>query len=197
MPPIDKLEPQLSPSFVSQVLEDHGKNTANFNEETAALFNASIVASPMSSPQSCNVATILNTEMHFHWARDRGGDNANHDRVEQLKAMGWDFATTKDVVMSVKSTVKGENEIRNGDLVLMKCKKEAWLALRKAQQMEAIGQFSPRRSPDVDNVMRSAKLLTDESVMQEFAGRRVVSDPRLEVADQVVRGNTARVQKGA
>lgn len=184
MPPIDKLEPALSPSFVKQVLED--QRPENFNEETAALFNASIVAKPMNTPQSGQIAKQLNKEMHYHWIRDRAGVNPNHERVEKLRYEGWEFATTKDVEMCVASTVLGEAEIRNGDLILMKLPLERWLQIRKAQQMEAISQFSPRRAPDVDNVMRSAALLSEEGMLQEFANKRNA-------------GNTSvvRQQKGA
>jgi hypothetical protein len=184
MPPIEKLDPNLSPQFVKNALED--RRIENLDEETAALFNASIVAKPMNTPQSGKIAKELNTEMHYHWIRDRNGNNPYHDRVEALRYEGWEFATTKDVEMAVKSTVHGEAEIRNGDLVLMKWPKEKWLALRKSQQMEAIGQFSPRRVPDADNIMRSASLVSDETVMQDFANRRNA-------------GNTSvvRQQKGA
>ncbi len=140
----------LPAGFVRQFNEANPNYRPGLNEETDALFNPSIQARPLHVPLSGQIAKRLNAEMEFFWAFDRCGQNPNHERVERLRAVGFDYATTKDVQMAVSDVVKGRdregfsNEIRNGDLRLMKVPKLRWLEIRKSQQLNAIVMMNPR-----------------------------------------------------
>ena len=143
---------QLPRSFVQQFTEASRESgyRPGQNPETDALFNPSISARPLHIPLAGQIAKRLNSDMEFFWAFDRNGQNPNHERVERLRAVGFDYATTKDVQMAVDEVVKGKNgegfsnEIRNGDLRLMKVPKRRWLEIRKSQQLQAIMMTNPR-----------------------------------------------------
>ena len=80
----------------------------------------------------------------YYLARDRNGSNPYHERVEQLRAAGWDYATTDDVEMFSADNVKAKNEIRSGDRRLMKIPVMRWKEIRKAQNLAALDLINPR-----------------------------------------------------
>lgn len=187
-------ESQLPRSFVEQFREANPSYRPGLNEETDALFNPSITAKPLHVPQAMRVKKMINNEITLYWAFDRCGQNPNHTRVEQLRAVGFDYATTDDVVMFVEDVVKGRtkradgkdfsNEIRNGDNRLMKIKKERWLEIRKSQMMQAIMMSNPRgKAMGDDGTVMSAQSLVpgvrttvmDEPV-ESIRARAVVSN---------------------
>ena len=147
MPPID---PTLPKSFVQGFYEGNPGYRPGQNEEVDALFNPSVSAKPLHVPMAGQIRKRINSEMEFFWAFDRLGQNPYHERVEQLRSVGFDYATTNDVEMAVESTVVGKNdkgfssEIRNGDRRLMKVKKARWLEIRKSHLLQAIMMTNPR-----------------------------------------------------
>jgi len=149
----------------------------------------------------------LNNEMEFFWAFDRNGQNPFHERVDRLRAVGFDYATTKDVQMAVDDVVKGKddkgfsNEIRNGDLRLLKVPKRRWLEIRKSQQLQAITMMNPRGKAmgDDGTVMGVQGLIpgvrtsiTDEAI-EDIRSRAVVSDAAKDLSDGQIRGNASVV----
>ncbi len=144
------IDPSLPKSFVNNYLEANPSYRPGQNEEVDALFNPSISATPLHVPMAGQIRKRLNSEVEFFWAFDRDGQNPRHERVEQLRSVGFDFATTDDVEMAVESTVLGKNEkgfsneIRNGDRRLLKIAKRRWLEIRKSQLLQAIMMTNPR-----------------------------------------------------
>jgi len=130
---------------IKQLMGPDGIPPSAMNDELRDLMNASISARPLHLPESGRIKTIHNTEFVYFLAFDRCGSNARHERVEQLRAAGWQYATTRDVEMFSKDNVKNENEIRSGDRRLMKLPKQRWAEIRKAQNLAALEQINPRR----------------------------------------------------
>ena len=143
------IDPALPRGFVRNFFESNPSYRPGVNEETDALFNPSIEAKPMHAPMAMR-GKPLRDGLHFHWAFDRCGQNPNHTRVEQLRHEGWQYATTNDIDMFVKSVVMGKdekgfsNEIRNGDNRLMMISKKRWLEIQKAYLTQAIMMTNPR-----------------------------------------------------
>jgi hypothetical protein len=199
----------LPTPFVRNYLEANPSYRPGLNEETDALFNPSISAVPLHIPQAMRIKKHLNTDMWFYWAFDRCGQNPNHTRVEQLRAVGFDYATTADVEMYVDDAVKGKdakgfsNEIRNGDNRLMKVKKERWFQIRKSHMMQAIGMANPRGKAmgDDGTIMGVNSMLpglntrvTDEPI-EDIRARATVSNAAQDIADGTIRGNASVVPK--
>jgi hypothetical protein len=197
----------LPRSFIDQFRESNPGYRPGQNEETDALFNPSIEAKPLHIPQAGRIAKRLNSEVEFFWAFDRNGQNPYHERVERLRAVGFEFASTKDVQMAVEDVVKGKNqegfsnEIRNGDLRLMKVPKRRWLEIRKTHMLQAIMMMNPRGKVmgDDGTVMGVGSLIpgvrtsvTDEPI-EDIRARAVVSDAAADLRDKQVRGNASIV----
>lgn len=144
------VDKNLPARFVQNFFEGNPSYRAGQNEETDALFNPSIEAKPLHVPMAMRIKESKNKDMSFYWAFDRCGQTPYHTRVEQLRAVGFDYATTEDVVMAVDDTVKNRNaqsfsnEIRNGDNRLMKVKKQRWMEIRKSHQLQALMMANPR-----------------------------------------------------
>jgi len=143
-------DPQIALS-ISQLIGPDGIPPTAMNDELRDLMNPSISARPLHLPESGRIKTVLNSEFVYYLAFDRCGSNPKHERVEQLRAAGWDYATTKDVEMFSADNVKGRgkdgfsNEIRSGDRRLMKIPKWRWQEIRKAQNLAALQQINPTR----------------------------------------------------
>ena len=202
---------ELPKSFVDQFREASPSYRPGLNEETDALFNPSIVAKPLHVPMSGQILKRLNPEMEFFWTFDRNGQSPYHERVERLRAVGFEFATTDDVKMAVEDTVKGRvkrqdgkefsNEIRNGDLRLMKVPKRRWLEIRKSQMLQAIMMTNARgKVMGEEGTIMTAQAMTpgvrttlvDEPI-DSIRARAVVSDAAKDLADGQVRGNASVV----
>ena len=200
-------DPSLSKSILKKIFEDNPRPEF-WNEELKALVNPSIHARPLNVPLTGQIAKRLNNECEYYWAFDRCGANPNHERVENLRFVGFDYATTKDVQMCSEDTVKAENEIRSGDRRLMKCSKQRWLEIRKDQVLRAIAMGSPQGKAmgedgtvmGVNNMLPGVNTrISSEVDVQEMHSRAAVSDAAQELASGQVRGNAsvAKVQKGA
>ena len=202
------MDPKLPKSFVDNFRESNPSYRPGFNEETDALFNPSIEAKPLHIPLAGQIRKRLNTEMEFYWALDRNGQNPFHTRVEQLRSVGFDFATTKDVDMAVADTVKGENEIRNGDLVLLKVPKLRWLEIRKSHLLQAIMMTNPRGRvmgedgtvmgvqgliPGIRTQSLETANIADVRASAGLRGSTIESNATADLAEGIVRGNASRV----
>jgi hypothetical protein len=201
---------ELPNAFVQQFREAAPSYRQGQNEETDALFNPSITARPLHVPMAGQIAERLNREMEYFWAFDRVGQNPYHERVERLRAVGFDFATTDDVRMAVDSVVKGKvkkgdkdfsNEIRNGDLRLMKVPKRRWLEIRKSQQLQAIMMMNPRGKVMGDNgtvmgvqgLIPGVRTTVSDEPIEDIRSRAVVSNAAQDLRDGQVRGNASVV----
>jgi hypothetical protein len=135
----------------------------------------------------------------YFLAFDRCGTDARHERVEQLRAAGWDYATTDDVEMFSADNVKQKNEIRSGDRRLMKIPMQRWREIRKAQNLAALDLINPRRqnSAPMGVANMSPELNTRVVDGDEMRSRAVVSDAAEELRTGERKGNAsvARIPK--
>ena len=155
-----EIDAQLPKNIVRQVFEEQPRPEM-WNDELKDLMNPSIQAKPLHIPISGQIKKRLNYEYEYYWAHDRNGQNPYHDRVETLRSIGFDYATSKDVEMYSSDTVKSENEIRSGDRRLMKCPKMRWREIRKDQNLRAVLMSNPQGQVMTDDrsVMSAANLL--------------------------------------
>jgi len=195
-----QIDPAVPPAVVKQIMGPDGIPQAQWNDELKDLFNPSISARPLHLPESGRIKTIKNKEYMYFLAFDRNGSDARHERVEQLRAAGWDYATTDDVEMHSKDNVKQQNEIRSGDRRLMKIPMQRWREIRKAQNLAALDQINPRRQSSgpmgIENMTPGmAHYMGDDESIRNAAH---VSDPTEELRTGKVTGNAAvaRISKG-
>ena len=187
--------------LMEQLVEDHGKNTAAWPSEVQDLVNPSIEARQMYAPITGQIEKRLNKEYEYFWAKDICGQNPDHTRVGQLRYNGWDFATTKDVKMCNEFTVKGEREIRNGDLVLMKIPIMKWREMRKAQNLQAIQMAYPQAYGFDGSPMSTANLtpgmktsMLGDADIADMQKNARISDPTEELQTGEVKGNAATMK---
>jgi hypothetical protein len=174
------IDPNVPKRIVREIAEN-SPHESKWSEDLKILLNPSIEAKPLHLPQSGQIRLRKNKDFEYFWALDRGGDKPFHERVDQLRAVGFQFATVEDVEMMIEDTVKEKNEIRNGDRRLMKVAKQRWAEIRKSQMMDAIRLTSPRDHGFIDpsrNVMRTDSLtpgiktmLTDDAVVADIKNR--------------------------
>lgn len=191
-----------------QLVEEHGKNTALWPEELRDLINPSIQARTMQTPQNGRIIERLNREYEYFWAKDVEGQNPDHSRVMALKFDGWEFATTDDVKMANDFVVKGRNknvkskdggdgfsnEIRNGDLRLMKIPMLKWKEIRKAQNLAAYQTAYPRIDSSLVGPMSNNSIksnLLDQDRWEAMRGEARVSDAAEELATGEIKGNAS------
>jgi hypothetical protein len=196
----------IPPKLVEQLIEDHGRNTALWPSELQDLVDPSISAKQLNPPLSGQIERRLNRNFEYFWAKDVCGANPDHTRVEELRYVGWDFATTEDVRMCSEETVKGRdkkgfsNEIRSGDRRLMKIPMQKWREMRKSQNVQALQMAYPQVYSSDGKPMTARNLIpgvntrevgVETPEMKEWESRRVISDPAKEIATEQVFGNTA------
>jgi hypothetical protein len=188
-----QIDPAVPPAVVKQVMGPDGIPQSQWNDELRDLFNPSISARPLHLPESGRIKTVKNKEFMYFLAFDRCGSNARHERVEQLRAAGWEYATTDDVEMFSADNVKQKNEIRSGDRRLMKIPMQRWREIRKAQNLAALDQINPRRQSSgpmgIENMTPGmAHYMGDDESIRNAAH---VSDPTEELRTGKVTGNAA------
>jgi hypothetical protein len=188
-----QIDPAVPPNVVKQIMGPDGIHPSQWSEELRDLFNPSISARPLHLPESGRIKTIKNKEYQYFLAFDRCGSDARHERVEQLRAAGWEYATTDDVEMFSADNVKQKNEIRSGDRRLMKIPMQRWREIRKSQNLAALDQINPRRASSGPMSVESmtpgmAHYATDDASVRAGA---VVSDPTEELRTGEIKGNAA------
>jgi hypothetical protein len=182
--------------LMQQLLEEHGRNPQEWNQELQDLINPTIEARDIAPPLSGRIEKILNTDYHYHWAFDRCGSTPDHDRVESLRYAGWEFASTDDVRMCAESTVIGRKqgrpskdgkgfseEIRSGDRRLMKLAMGKWRSLRKAQNIAAYQMAYPQPFD------AKGKAMTAENLIPGMPTRMLEPKEITEAHEQALRQN--------
>jgi len=101
--------------------------------EAAILFDKSIVARPLNTPEVCSIH-VKNTEYYYRWVASKAlGGRIYMER----KAMGFTNATTDDVEILVGDAVADNGQITAGDLILMKLPYGKWASHVKANMQKA------------------------------------------------------------
>jgi len=156
--------------LVETIVENNGNDPSRWNQELRDLFDTTIEPELCSTPISGKVDKFLNPDFHYYWAFDRA---ERHERVEELRYAGWEFATTNDVKMCAESSVVsrkkekaskdgGEgfsDEIRSGDRRLMKLPMNVWRKHKKAQNMASWQQTYPQAFGTNGQQMDAASLI--------------------------------------
>lgn len=148
----------LSPNLMKHLIEEHGKDVKRWPLELQDLIDPKIEARSIAPPISGKVDTFLNTDYHYHFAEFMDGQTPKHDRVQEMRYAGWEFATTDDVKMCSEAAVQGRNknrkskdggdgwsdDIRSGDRRLMKIPMHLWRQTKKAQNLAAYQMAYPQ-----------------------------------------------------
>lgn len=185
----------VPPKVMNQVFEDHGKDPNKWNLELQDIFDPSISARQLNPPMSGHINLRKNTGFQYFWAKDVCGQTPDHTRVESMRAVGWDFADTNDVEMANDFTVKNRdkknrysNEIRNGDLRLMKIPMLRWRESRKEANVAAFQMAYPQAFGKTGEVMTAQDLIpalkthfVNQNQLQEFESKRTFSDAREDI----------------
>jgi hypothetical protein len=196
---MSQFDPAVPPNALKQILGPDGIPPSQWNEELRDLLSPSIAARPLHLPESGRIKTVKNKQYVYFLAFDRCGTNPSHERVENLRGAGWDYATTDDVEMHCADNVKQKNEIRSGDRRLMKIPVQRWKEIRKAQNLAALDLINPRRQDagPMGIANMSPELNTQVVDADEMRSRAVVSDAAQELLTGEIRGNAsvARISK--
>jgi hypothetical protein len=170
----------VPPKVMEQIYSEHGKNYGEWNQELQDLFDPTISARQLNPPLSGKIEVRKNTNFQYRWAKDVCGSNPDHTRVEELRAVGWEFADTNDVKMANDFTVRNRNknngfsnEIRNGDLRLMKIPMQRWREMRKSENVAAFQMAYPQAFGTTGRKMSTENLAHPlQSMDQQHPGMR-------------------------
>lgn len=133
--------------------------------ELAILFDKSIVAKPLGTPEVCSVH-VKHPEYQYRWVNRSAKGGLMYQR---RKSTGWTNATLDDVDLLGGDVSSTNGEITAFDLILMKCPKEIYQAAIKHNMLEAFrltrtrGVYMDGASSDVN----SDKVPTRQTVAQE------------------------------
>jgi hypothetical protein len=115
------------------IVVDTKTHVRRLSPEAAIMFDKSIVARPLNTPEVCSIH-VKNTEYYYRWVACQAlGGRVYMER----KAMGFTNATSDDVEILVGDAVCDKGEIRAGDLILMKLPYGKWASHVKANMMKA------------------------------------------------------------
>jgi hypothetical protein len=101
--------------------------------DAAILFNKSVVARPLMTPEVCAIK-VKNNDYRYRWV-NRDGQNGRI--YMQRKAQGFLNATVEDVELLGGDAEARDGEIRAGDLVLMKIQADRYDAAMKYNMIKA------------------------------------------------------------
>jgi len=141
--------------------------TRKLSPEAAIMFDKSIVARPLNTPEVCSIH-VKNTEYYYRWVAALAIDGAVY---MQRKAMGCTNATADDVDVLVGDAVVTNGEIRAGDLILMKLPFTKWASHVKANMMKA------KMLGDMRGVFQKGNASTDVFSNDKPARASVNSEP--------------------
>lgn len=115
------------------IVVDSQTRVRKLSPEAAIMFDKSIVARPLNTPEVCSIH-VKNTEYYYRWvAKDALSGRVYMER----KAMGFTNATTDDVEILVGDATAGKDGITAGDLILMKLPYGLWASHVKSNMMKA------------------------------------------------------------
>jgi hypothetical protein len=103
--------------------------------EAQIMFDSSIVAKKLGAPASEEIH-VKNLAFHYYWENRLGAGGSMYAKA---KSRGYVNATLDDVEpMAVEIVKENPNEIRLGDLILMKIPVERWMQDEKAKMELAL-----------------------------------------------------------
>ncbi len=121
----------------SQKISDHTQaSRVSRNRRTSEaeiLFDKSVIAKPLNAPEVASIH-VKNVEYYYRWVNRL---HSNGRVYMERKAMGFVNATTDDVEVLVGDTVSTQDEIRCGDVILMKIPFHLWASHVKRNMQTA------------------------------------------------------------
>lgn len=190
-----KIDPQIPKRVLEGVLSEQ-PNRANWSEDLDILLDPNITARSIALP-SVGAVVIKNHDFKYHWCRLKMGPNADTSRYMQLKALGFQNATTEDVEVVNADIVEGKTEIRSGDRILVKAPPEIYNGLKKQYMLDAIRQTSRAATGQYQDVQPGMRMSQQDRVMRtgDFAPTEAVNlatgerTGNLDLASMMARSN--------
>lgn len=129
-----KISENINAGNVNDNIEvERSERVRRLSPEAAILFDKSIIARPLNTPEVCSIH-VRNTEYYYRWVAHQAlGGRVYMER----KAMGFTEATTDDVDILVGDAVANNGQITAGDLILMKLPFHRWAEHVKSNMQKA------------------------------------------------------------
>lgn len=169
------------------------------SREAAILFNKSIVARPLMTPEVCSIR-VKNTEYAYRWVNR---SSRNGQFYMQRRAQGFINATADDVEILGGDAVADGGEITAGDLILMKIRQDLYDAAIKNNMEKAMvlsrarGMYLEGASHDVmsDNVAKRVSVAQEPFSKTGLAQPFIPGDPDAIVEDSIKSGRVEEARK--
>jgi len=173
--------------------------------EADILFDKSIVARPLNAPEVASIH-VKNVEFYYRWVNRL---HSNGRVYMERKAMGFVNATTDDVEVLVGDTVSTQDEIRCGDVILMKIPFHLWAShikrnMQTAETLQAMrGAYNKEEELSQDVFSEHGKG-TLSSVSRDVKGKiapfipdnpDAIIDGQVASDTEKVRGEVAEIRK--
>jgi len=150
-------KPELKGQFKDSIAAGKNIRLPNgqwLSPEAQIMLDKSIVARGLGVPATEEII-VKNHSYRYFWGNRLA---AGGSRYAQLKTMGYTNATLDDVEPKAVEIEKDQNEIRSGDVVLMKISIERWMAHERykmersmALQRRTRTYFDKNPNPDVNS----------------------------------------------
>ena len=172
--------------------------TRTISHEAAILFNKSVVARPLMTPEVCSIH-VKNTEYAYRWV--------NHDsergRFYKLRrSQGFVNATPEDVDVMGGDASVDDGTIRAGDLILMKIRADLYDAALKFNMQKALslqrtrGVYMDGASSDVfSDAVPTRQTVNDIPFARGKAEAFIPENPDAIINDSVLSGRVDGARK--
>lgn len=185
---------KLAANLVTDATAADAKRAARISPEFALMLNKSIVARPLATPEVCSIH-VKNTEYRYRWV--------NVKLLTMRKAQGWLNATTEDVNVQNIEGVAGIDEIRSGDLILMKIRADMydgaikWNIEKAARLSRARGMYLKDASSDVmsDATPQRESVSNEPFVRSGLAKPFIPDNPDAIVEDSISSGRVKKTRE--
>lgn len=162
----------LTTSSQEHYNQNPASNPRSISPEAAILLDKSIVARPLMAPEVASIH-VKNTEYYYRWVNRL---HSNGQRYMQHRAMGFENATTDDVDVLVGDIVENKEEIRTGDVILMKILYERWAQHAKrnmqvAETLQRVRGVHPKDEELSSSVFGEGGRPKHESISNELKGK--------------------------
>lgn len=174
------------------------KAAKSISADAAILFNKSVVARPLMTPEVCSVQ-VKNTEYRYRWVnRDGQGGRI----YMQRRTQGFINATEEDVDILGGDAMAKDGEIRAGDLILMKIRADLYDAAMKYNMVKALQQANMRgvslegASADVfaDDKPRRVSVSEEPFAKKGLATPFIPENPEAIINDSVASGRAEKAR---
>lgn len=194
------LTTQDSQRLTANPITDVNANVAvegrKLSSEAALLFNKSIIARPLMTPEVCSIH-VKNTEYRYRWVNR---SSSNGQMLAKRRAQGFVNATKDDVDLLSGDATNQDGEITSGDLILMKIRADLYDAAIKYNMVKALTLANMRgvsmegASTDVmdDDKPRRVSVANEPFVRNGAVKPFIPDNPDSIVEDSISSGRAAK-----